>query len=306
MLQTEGRRNVEVCAWILEQLQFIPLRFFSCTSCCFCLLLAHFLTLLSLYFFLLAAKLPLVFLPAFSTSWSFICKQWLPFLFFFFFSLKLFCKGKAVLALRLCLRKRIPPSSSSNWLLIARLKIAAQWTFQAMCWGTCSGWLLWEVGCEGKKARGKKGIGGEGTVFLMKFGPMLCWCDGLYSCLYAAVLCGQTGLAGACSRILPSTSTLPHWRSRCASGMIEIWDPTTDLLHSGHCSWKIPSCKSQLLQLLELCWRTSFDSGFFFYELSPSATDIGRLLAGCHYEFKDWFLTALVNDSWWVTASCRF
>lgn len=85
---------------------------------------------------------------------------------------------------------------------------------------------------------------------------------------------------------------------------------------SPQCDNRVPRCYYQLLaslrpvflkhcflcwnhkyQLYEKCWRTGFDDRFLSYELSPSSTDISSLLAKCHYEFKDWFLTVLVNDS---------
>lgn len=58
------------------------------TSALSSLIFSHFLPFLWL-------KLPLIIFPTFSAFQAFVCKQWLPFC----FSLKLFCKGKTVLAL---------------------------------------------------------------------------------------------------------------------------------------------------------------------------------------------------------------
>lgn len=86
---------------------------------------------LSPHFFPLAAKLPLVLLPTFSTAQT-ICKQRLLFL---CFPIKLFFKGRSVLSLS------ISSSVSSDWLLVIRQKIPALWMSLSMCWRGCSGWL---------------------------------------------------------------------------------------------------------------------------------------------------------------------
>lgn len=134
---------------------------------------------------------------------------------------------------------------------------------------------------------------------LTLFPPPSClWFSSAWSCWVGLCLL----------RELRCTGYTPHWGGREAHSVIaEFWGVITNSwLHSGQCSWSSASfAEITKYQLYEKCWRTSFDDRFLFYELSPLSTDISCLLAECHYEFKDWFLTVLVNDSWWLLASCR-